>query len=376
MSKSKTKFAVVSIILTIILFAVIFVVYKKNDKTLLAITDREVREPSESNFSSAPSERTFNLPRNLDDIYAIEGAGEYGKSQLSKTKVTGFCSSPTYNYLPAPPERIFNFPRNIGKLYIHKAPGMSGFGNASWEYFGDANGNVTLPKGCFAFLELRDPSFISKLKPNLIQVLDLSADVEIPFELYTNNQKKKIVHITQEQIKSIENLQGLYQLILHNTTITDEMLISIAKIKSLREINLWNTQITDKGLKIIGTMKSLEGLQIGATNISDEGLKFISGLKNLRLLSLTTSNRIKGSQTATAYSVSNPNITDKSIECIKDLYMLKFLDISNTNVTDSVVDSLSQMKQLERLTITNTKITKSGVSRLTKELRDCHIITK
>lgn len=326
MSKPKIKLVAISIILVISLLVVIFI-YGKNDKALSA------------------------------------------KLELY------LCKTPSYSYLPAPPERTFNFPRNVGNLYINNSPYISGCSNLSWDHFGQANGNITLPEGCFTLLELRDLDFISKLKPNLIQVLDLSADLEIPFELYTTNQKKKIVHITQEQFKSIENLQGLYQLVLHNTTITDEMLINIAKIKTLREINLWNTQITNKGLKIIGTMESLEGLQIGATDISDEGLKFISGLKNLRLLSLTTSNRMKGGQVGTASS-DNPNITDKGIEYIKDLSKLKYLDISATNVTDSSVDTLSQMKQLERLGITNTKITKLGLSKLTKELESCNIITK
>lgn len=295
------------------------------------------------------------------------------KEALSAKIELKFCELPSYNYPPAPLERKFKFPRNVGNLYI--AESMPGYSQTSWEYFGQANGNITFPKGHFVFLELTDPNFISELEPYLIQVLDLSAEFEIPFELYTVNQKKKIVHITQEQFKPIEKLQGLYQLVLHNTTITNEMLTEIAKIKTLREVNLWNTQINDEGLQIIREIESLEGLQVGATNISDEGLKYISKLKNLRFLSLTTSHRIKGRKIATAYS-ENLNITDKGIEYIKALKKLKYLHISNTNVTDKIVGTLSKMKQLELLEITNTKITESGLSKLTNELVSCHIITK
>ncbi|MBW7989589.1 MAG: hypothetical protein FVQ84_06175 [Planctomycetes bacterium] len=305
---------------------------------------------------------------------------KYSPAKVNKQIENMFCKTPStsaLDYPPLPSERTINFPENeaVGLLYI--ATGTQSYGNDSnWEeMYGPATGEIKLPEGTAAFLEIEDgfSSFISELKPNDVQAIDFSAPFDKPFELYTNNQTKRIVQLSDEDLEPVKNLNGLYQLVLHNTTITDKALIYISELKSLRLINLWNTKITDDGLVYLAQLPFLDTIYLGATDISDEGLKHLSKLTRLQCLELTGSNRKKGDKQANTSSV-NPNITDAGIQHLSALTSLKYLHVADTDITDKGLDILSQLSSLHRLEISGTKTTEEGVRKLQAALPDCKII--
>lgn len=306
------------------------------------------------------------------------------KSEPVRNKVESLlCKVPPAGYFPppAPPQRTVHFPENqsVGLLYTiaGDAHYVVGIFSTSWDFFGEACGNIDIPNNVGLRLEVNmspiDMSFLSKFKPDDLQCIDFSAPIDKPFELYVPNQTKRIVPLEDDQLKHLSSLTGLYQLILHNTTITDVGLARLQGLKSLRSINLFNTKITDEGLKYLGKITSLQEIYLGATNITDNGLEHLTTLSQLRVLSLTGSRRTKGNQHADACS-SNYKITDEAVKTIKSFKLLQVLDLADTNISDSSIPTLGEFKHLFRLNLSGTLVTDSGTKRLQKALPKCQIV--
>lgn len=315
-------------------------------------------------------------------LFVILGVVFYAYFQNSKTikeKLEPLlCKvSPAQNYPPVPSARIINFPENeaVGSLYT--ATGIQSYSfDVNWrEFSSEAKDEIRFAEGTAVFLEIKEgfSSFISELESNSLQAIDFSAPIDLPFELYTDNQTKRIVQLSDEDLEPIGNLNGLYQLILHNTTITNKALFYISKIKSLRLLNLWNTQITDEGLVHLAQLPLLDTIYLGATNISDSGLEHLNKLTQLRCLWLTGSNRKKGNKIATASSV-NLKITDAGVHHLNTLRSLEYLVVANTNITDESISILSKLTFLRRLDVSGTMMTEKGIKKLQAALPECRII--
>ena len=295
---------------------------------------------------------------------------------VAKKMKARFCKpSPTWSYPPRPPARIIVFPgdKDIGNLYTTTS-GIGYVGSHGWELLGLARGEIVLPEGTAAFLEVKQgsSSILSSLDLNGIQMIDFSAPHEVPFELYTNNQTKRVVQLSDEDLKPLTKMKTLYRLVFHNTTITDKALTHITEVKSLRSVNLFNTKITDNGLQLLTQLPFLRGLDLGATDITDEGLRHLGKCTKLEKLNLTGSRRTKGNQSAGASS-TNLNITDRGIGYLNDLLSLTELRIADTNVTDKSIEVLSQLKSLRFLDVSGTLMSEEGVKKLKVMLPDCRI---
>lgn len=80
--------------------------------------------------------------------------------------------------------------------------------------------------------------------------------------------------------------QQLAVLNLSRTGITDEGLKSLENLPNLRKLHLENTKITDAGVAHLKKLQSLEYLNLYGTAVSDAGLTDLQGLKNLKALYL------------------------------------------------------------------------------------------
>lgn len=307
---------------------------------------------------------------------SLVGCSKSLPAPVEKKLEATFCKpSPTWAYPPRPPARTIKFPEEeIGTLYTTTA-GISYVGSYSWRRLGPAQGNIVLPAGTAAYLEVKTGMADQLAAIDLagIQVIDFSAPFDFPYELYVNHQTKRVVKLSDSSLQPLAKTTTLYRLILHNTTITDDGLAFIAEVKSLRSINLFNTRITDEGLHLLAELPHLEGLDLGATGISDKGLQYLGNCPKLERVNLTGSNRTKGNQSATAYS-ANRNITDRGIAYLSKLHSLTELDISNANVSDRSLDALSELKSLRVLDVSGTMISKRGVRKLRKNLPNCRVI--
>jgi len=80
--------------------------------------------------------------------------------------------------------------------------------------------------------------------------------------------------------------QQIASLNLARTKVTDDGLKSIENLKNLRRLHLENTKIGDAGLSHLKNLSNLEYLNLYATHVTDSGLSELEGLKNLRALYL------------------------------------------------------------------------------------------
>ena len=58
--------------------------------------------------------------------------------------------------------------------------------------------------------------------------------------------------------------------------------------------------------------------------------------------------------------MANPDVTDRTLELLKGMNVLKDLDLSNTQVTDAGLKTLGGLPALNKLKLTNTRITDQG----------------
>jgi hypothetical protein len=65
--------------------------------------------------------------------------------------------------------------------------------------------------------------------------------------------------------------------------------------------------------------------------------------------------------------------TDKGVSYIKDLRIIRRLDLSNTSITDHCVPEIAQLQTLQELGVNGTAITSDGLSRLRSALPNCRI---
>lgn len=89
-------------------------------------------------------------------------------------------------------------------------------------------------------------------------------------------------HITDKELKPVENSQHLYSLGLTGTKITDEGVKIIGSLSSLQILRLADLQISDKGLQELKSLSDLEDLGLSSTRITDKGLLSLYSLSSLR----------------------------------------------------------------------------------------------
>ena len=204
----------------------------------------------------------------------------------------------------------------------------------SWQKFGQAQGEITVPEG--AELKLVVDRFVSddlspltQLDPDDIQYLDLT---------YLNKE---------EELVHIKHLTGLLGINLQNTWITDVGMAYLSGFSNLSELKIDATYITNDGLAHLSNLGNLKKLSLRDINsVSDAGLKHLAGLTSLEALILP-------------YTIS-----DNGLAYLNNLAKLKELDLQNANITDAGLVHLKTLKSLEILDLSGTRISHEGLVHL------------
>ena len=204
----------------------------------------------------------------------------------------------------------------------------------SWQKFGQAQGEITVPEG--AELKLVVDRFVSddlspltQLDPDDIQYLDLT---------YLNKE---------EELIHIKHLTGLLGINLQNTWITDVGMAHLSGFSNLSELKIDATYITNDGLAHLSNLGNLKKLSLRDINsVSDAGLKHLAGLTSLEALILP-------------YTIS-----DNGLAYLNNLAKLKELDLQNANITDAGLVHLKTLKSLEILDLSGTRISHEGLVHL------------
>jgi beta-lactamase regulating signal transducer with metallopeptidase domain/Leucine-rich repeat (LRR) protein len=185
--------------------------------------------------------------------------------------------------------------------------------------------------------------------------------------------------ITDDDLKPLEQLPELQNLLLGATAIGDEGMKHIAGLTKLGSLALWDTKVTDAGLANVEKMADLHVLYLNGLSITDAGLEHVVPLKELQVLGLTDCQitdagleKLKGLSHLQCLDLRNTQITDAGLENLQGLRRLTSLVLSNTKITDAGLERLKDMNQLDQIVLENTAVTDAGLKHLRgiKDLRE------
>lgn len=204
----------------------------------------------------------------------------------------------------------------------------------SWQKFGQAQGEITVPEGAELKLVVDrfasdDLSLLTQLGPDDIQYLDLTYLGE------------------EEELIHIKHLTGLLGINLQNTWISDVGMAHLSGFSNLSELKIDATYITNGGLAHLSNLSNLKKLSLKDINgVSDAGLQHLAELTSLEALILP-------------YTIS-----DNGLAYLENLTKLKELELQNANITDAELAHLKRLSSLETLDLSGTRISHEGLIHL------------
>jgi serine/threonine protein kinase/Leucine-rich repeat (LRR) protein len=165
-----------------------------------------------------------------------------------------------------------------------------------------------------------------------------------------------IARCRDEQLKALEKVTGLHQLILDRTGVTDAGLVSVKQLKALTTLSLVATDIRGEGLQNLGELGQLTVLNLDSTAVRDAALAPLRKLSALQTLSL-----------------ANTRVTDAALDNIRSLTNMKRLDLTGTQVSDAGLENLDRLTGLQELQLKGTKVSNAGLDHV-KNLRDMQVL--
>ena len=269
--------------------------------------------------------------------------------------------------------RILEFPkdRKVGRIFYCRA----GKKNPSelkiiTEASRPAIGSVSLQNDDKIALEVtwegaEDLSWLSKLKPDDVQILDLH---KMP--------------VAKQGYKFIAKQTGLKHLFLEDTELDDEDLQSIGKLSNLIELRISKTAVKGSGLRFLCQMQKLEKLNIGHTELDEQSLvslQCLHALKDLDLGNCGLTDRaikpIAGITSVTILSLrSNKHLTDHKLSQLSSMKKLWNMNLADTNISNNVGKELKSLPQLHLLRLGGGKTEQLNLATIQKQLPACRVV--
>lgn len=314
--------------------------------------------------------------------------------------------------------RVVHFPRerSIGRLMIDVGKIADPFALSSpdryygWEYFGEAQGEVSVPAGKrlrlhVARAAMKNLSALKKLGPNDLYMLTITGlpgepanpdktvmpyvagltgleelDLQVVcigpegFRHIKDLQSLKSVYIKTDKSVSdgLVHLEGLrsLEILFLGARYSDASLSHLSKLTSLQKLSLNVTEVRGPGLVHLDKLPGLKSLQLMGTGFGDDGLAYIRNMTSLKELSLLGGLTITDAGLAHLSQLKNlenldchwmKGITDQGMAHLKPMRSLKKLDITHSQVTDAGLAYLKEIESLESLELPHHGITDKGL---------------
>ena len=130
------------------------------------------------------------------------------------------------------------------------------------------------------------------------------------------DNERALAKIGEKKVRSLD---------LYNTSVDDDFLAVLAPRGGLKSVHFVSEIITDRGIELLAQHNELESLLLsGVPKVTDASLDSIARCSSIRELYLT----------GTA-------ITDRLLECLKELPKLWSLSIGNTSITDEGISKIA-----------------------------------
>jgi len=279
-------------------------------------------------------------------------------------------------------ERVIHFPRerSLGRLLVqdenavrHIETFYHWIDGTKWEYFGEAQGRVTVPAGKRLSLSI-DPDAWKDLSP----LANLGADDLYKLTIYGRYPDGP--DPDDRCMPHIAHLTGLKVLSLKTTNIGDKGLKFIKNFKSLEYLDL-PRRVTDVGLGYVAELSSLKGLYCGSNRFTNAGLHQLAKLTKLEELDIgsvykdeTGQIRIGVNDAGLVHLAKLPRLrylmlqgekfTDAGMAHLKNVPSLRILSLGRLPITSRGLEHLSKCSGLENLHLYRTKVTDEGLAHL------------
>jgi len=294
---------------------------------------------------------------------------------------------------------------------------------AEWEYLCQARGDVSVPPGKIAQLQVapdvwRDLSPLATLDPDGLHSLTVYGPFQggamptdavtphiarltglrsltVDHAIITSAGVKNLLALRQLEyltlpestddavmalLPSFTRLRGLY---LSSSRVTNADLTHLKDLPNLEELALGLGRMTDKGLIQLAACSRLEYLMLSGTNFTDFGMAYIKDIPHLKTLHAGHLNHLtdRGMENiSTAVQVERMSfhwadgITEAGLAHLARLSNLKMLDVSHAQLSDAGTLHLARIKGLESLEIDGKNLTDVGLTHLARftNLRKLH----
>ncbi len=155
--------------------------------------------------------------------------------------------------------------------------------------------------------------------------------------------------VTDNILEYLKNLNALHHLLLRFTLVTDKIMEIFEVHPEIRKLDISETLITDAGIKHFKFATSLELLFLGQ-KITDNAVDHIKGLQRLEILDIIDTSITARGLCELATTLPNLNflwlskaqVSDESIQCLKNAKHLKKLTLALADDTDPVFIRLQQ----------------------------------
>ncbi|MDP2895077.1 MAG: M56 family metallopeptidase [bacterium] len=292
-------------------------------------------------------------------------AGVIVLAGLAGLKLTRAEKESAYAYARAtskgePGSRVVRFPQNrsLGALYVQDASvkrEIESFyhwiNGTSWEYLGEARGEVIVPAGMNLRLTVsptgwQDLSPLSYLSPDDLYSLSFLM-LPAPGPKPDDRCMPPIAHLT-----------GLKELALWESNITDKGMSFVTKLKSLERLTLPKT--TDAGMAYVGQLTSLKGLYFKENAVTNSGLAQLASLKSLEELDLG------GGYVDAAGRHHESAITDAGLVHLANLPNLSYLLLWGQGFSEAGLVHIANVPSLKTLNMHQYQVTDAGLEHLSR----------
>ena len=316
----------------------------------------------------------------LAGLIVLAGLAGLRLTLTERTSAYGFGTAPPERGTAEPGSRVVHFPQNrsLGALSVQDEGAKRQIevfyhwvNGTSWEYLGEAWGDVSVPAGKRLRLTVspqgwQDLSPLSRLRPDDLYHLAFLMlpppgpkpdDRCMPHIARLTGLKELHIwetNITDSGMRYITNLKSLEYLVLPN--ISNAGLVYAAQLTSLKGLYFKSNSVTNAGLAQLANLKSLEELELGGGQLTEAGLVHLAKLPNLRYLLLW-----------------GRGFTEAGLVHIANVPSLKILNMQQYQVTDAGLEQLSRLPQLEVVSFSGPPLSDKGFAYL-KRMRSLKIL--